>query len=86
MVVDTLGLSLFCMMDTYFHMVDKNYLGINVLSISSLSVLYTVLLVPQGNDVFLVIISWALLVLELFETPKSMLSVWSISPLPPFLK
>ena len=58
---------------------NKNYLGINVLSNSSLSVIYRVLLVPQVNDVFLVITSWTLLVSELFDSPKNMLSIWSIS-------
>lgn len=50
----------------YFH-IKKIYLGINILSNSSLSVVYTVLIVSQVSDVFLVIllISFALLISDL---------------------
>lgn len=77
-----MGMNLFCLMDTYFHIVkEKFYLGVNVFSKLSLSIIHTVLIVPQVKDVFFVIglISLALLISELFESSKNMLSICSIS-------
>lgn len=63
-------------MDRHFYTVEKNV----SYDTWSVSVICTVLLVLQVNDVFFVIvlISLALLITELLESPKNMLSVCSI--------
>lgn len=48
LVVDGISMNLFCLMDMCFHIVKKNYLGINAVSNSAI---YTVLIVFQVNDV-----------------------------------
>lgn len=75
-MVGEMGMNLFCLVGLYFH-VDKNiYLEIHVLSDVSLSVMYTVIIVSQVNEVFLIIVYFVLLTLELFGNTENMLSTW----------
>lgn len=75
-MVGEMGMSLFCLVGLYFDVDKKIYLGIHVLSDVSLSVMYTVVIVSQVNEVFLIIVYFVLLTLELFGSTKNMLSTW----------
>lgn len=55
-----MGMSLFCLLGLYFHVDKKIYLEIHVLSDVSLSVMYTVIIVSQVNEVFLIIVYFVL--------------------------
>lgn len=71
-----MGMSIFCSIGLYFHVDKKFYLEIHVLSNISLSVIYTVIIVSQVNELFLIIVSFVLLTLELLGSTKNMLSSW----------
>ena len=75
-MVGEMGMNLFCLVCLYFHVDKIIYLEIHVLSDVSLSVMYTVIIVSQVNEVFLIIVYFVLLTLELFGNTENMLSTW----------